>query len=127
MMKDQKGITLVALIITIIVMLILVAVTISVALQGGLFDNARRANSKTIEAQIKEAMVLAKAEVMADYYADGTEVNADIYADKVEGYLDEKYKDKVVASYSGNDVSVTVDGTSYGTFTAVPGMNTSSN
>ena len=40
-MKKEKGITLIALIITIIVMLILVAVTISVALNGGLFNNAK--------------------------------------------------------------------------------------
>ena len=39
-MKNQKGITLIALIITIIVMLILVAVTISVVLNGGLFEKA---------------------------------------------------------------------------------------
>ena len=51
MMKGQKGITLVALIITIIVMLILVAVTISVALNGGLFDNARAARKETKIAQ----------------------------------------------------------------------------
>ena len=46
MMKEQKGITLVALVITIIVMLILVAVSVTVALRGGLFDQARDAKSK---------------------------------------------------------------------------------
>ena len=69
-MKGQKGITLVALIITIIVMLILVAVTISVALNGGLFDNARKARRETKIAQVKEAMALAKAEILSDYYAN---------------------------------------------------------
>ena len=39
-MKNTKGITLIALIITIIVMLILVAVNISVALNTGLFKSA---------------------------------------------------------------------------------------
>ena len=43
MMKGQKGITLVALIITIIVMLILVGVSITVAINGGLFDKANEA------------------------------------------------------------------------------------
>lgn len=47
MMKEQKGITLVALVITIIVMLILVGVSISVALNGGLFDNAKDAADNT--------------------------------------------------------------------------------
>ena len=69
-MKDQKGITLVALIITIIVMLILVAVTISVALNGGLFTNARNARRDTKGSEVREAMALAKAEVLSNYYAN---------------------------------------------------------
>ena len=45
MMKGQKGITLVALIITIIVMLILVGVSVTVAIDGGLFSKAKTAGS----------------------------------------------------------------------------------
>ncbi len=67
-MKNQKGITLVALIITIIVMLILVAVTISVALNGGIFTKAREANLGTKVAQVKEAIALAKTDALSDYY-----------------------------------------------------------
>ena len=47
MYKNNKGITLIALIITIIVMLILVSVTISMAVNGGLFEQAGRAVSQT--------------------------------------------------------------------------------
>ncbi len=47
MMKDQKGITLVALVITIIVMLILVGVTITIAFNNGLFGKAREARDNT--------------------------------------------------------------------------------
>ena len=54
MMKGQKGITLVALVITIIVMLILVGVSVTVALNGGLFDTAQEATSKTNEALTEE-------------------------------------------------------------------------
>ena len=43
----QKGITLIALVITIIVMLILVSVTISMAVDGGLFDYAGKAVGDT--------------------------------------------------------------------------------
>ena len=50
MMKEQKGITLVALVITIIVMLILVGVSITFALNGGLFTNAKDAANNTAEA-----------------------------------------------------------------------------
>ena len=53
-MKNQKGITLVALIITIIVMLILVAVSVTVALQSGLFSAAGNAASKTKEERENE-------------------------------------------------------------------------
>ena len=49
-MRAEKGITLIALVITIIVMLILVAVTITMAVNGGLFDYASDATTKTNEA-----------------------------------------------------------------------------
>ncbi len=42
-MKNQKGITLVALIITIVVMLILVAVTVAVVVNSDLILNAEKA------------------------------------------------------------------------------------
>ena len=43
MLKEQKGITLVALVITIIVLVILVGVTLSVAINSGLINNAKKA------------------------------------------------------------------------------------
>ena len=46
-LKEQRGITLIALIITIIVMLILVGITISVSLNGGLFETAQVAKQQT--------------------------------------------------------------------------------
>ena len=46
-MKNQKGITLVALVITIIVMLILVAVSLTVAINNGLIGNAQKAATDT--------------------------------------------------------------------------------
>ena len=51
-MKGQKGITLVALVITIVVMLILVGVSVTVAINGGLFTKAREGATNTnVEAQ----------------------------------------------------------------------------
>ena len=52
--RDQKGITLIALVITIIVMLILVSVTITMAVNGGLFGYAKNAAVGTNEAKIQE-------------------------------------------------------------------------
>ncbi|MGN1351431.1 MAG: hypothetical protein ACI4VE_01370, partial [Clostridia bacterium] len=50
-MKSNKGITLIALVITIIVMLILVVVTIRISTNGGLFDYAGKAARETIKEQ----------------------------------------------------------------------------
>ena len=54
MKSKNKGITLIALVITIIVMLILVSVTISMAINGGLFENAGRAVRETENAKEQE-------------------------------------------------------------------------
>ncbi len=54
----NRGITLIALIITIIVMLILVGVTISIALNGGLIEKAKEAKTKTERAQKQEEDLL---------------------------------------------------------------------
>ena len=59
MLKKQNGITLIALIITVIVMLILVGVTINVALNGGLFEKGSEAAKKTEEDAIYEQAIMA--------------------------------------------------------------------
>ncbi len=68
--RKNKGITLIALIITIIVMLILVGVTVNVALNGGLFDAAKQAASGMNMAQIKEKAEIAKVVLIADAQTD---------------------------------------------------------
>lgn len=60
-MKKQKGITLIALIITIIVMLILVGVTVTTAINGGLFEKARIAAAGTQKEVDKEKLSMALA------------------------------------------------------------------
>lgn len=83
MMKGQKGITLVALVITIIVMLILVGVSITVAMQGGLFDTARNAATGTNEAAQGEKNL---AEGQVEYKKDGK-----IYTTTVEDIANGNY------------------------------------
>ena len=61
----QNGITLIALIITIIVMLILVAVTINMAVNGGLFENAGKAVGDT-KNEINKEQELANGKVEID-------------------------------------------------------------
>ena len=79
--KTQKGITLIALVITIIVMLILVGVTISMALNGGLFGYAKKA-AKDTESQKQAEQELSSGEVT---------VNEKDYA-SIDDYLNNKLK-----------------------------------
>lgn len=64
MMRAEKGITLVALVITIIVMLILVAVSVTFAVQSGLFTQADQATKDWSAKEQDEAN--AKAQVMVN-------------------------------------------------------------
>lgn len=62
-MKSQKGITLVALIITIIVMLILVSVTLTIVLgENGLINKAKEAGKETNSAHAKETEVFVTSD-----------------------------------------------------------------
>ncbi len=92
--KTQKGITLIALVITIIVMLILVGVTISISLQGGLFGYAKNAAKDTRNA-LEQEKTLANGDII-DYYLNvSQEVQAlPEYdkAEKTEGILTENAK-----------------------------------
>ncbi len=54
-LKTKRGITLIALVITIIVMLILVAATVTVALNEGLFQSAKKATADTEAAREAES------------------------------------------------------------------------
>lgn len=56
-MKNQKGITLVALIITIIVMLILVAVSVAVVINSNLLGTADKAGEKYKQEAANEANI----------------------------------------------------------------------
>lgn len=69
MMRAEKGITLVALVITIIVMLILVAVTVTFAVQSGLFTSAREAGNSW------EAKSEAENNLKVDDFLSGTTVS----------------------------------------------------
>lgn len=65
-MRKQKGITLISLIITIIIMMILVGVTVTVAIKGDLFDKTKQAALGMSMAQIQEKAEMAKYTVLID-------------------------------------------------------------
>lgn len=67
MMKNQKGITLIALVITIIVLLILAGVSIAMLTgENGLLTKAGNAKTQTNEAEAKEAVTIAVGTILAN-------------------------------------------------------------
>lgn len=79
-MKNQKGITLVALIITIIVMLILVAVSVAVVIQSNIFGTAEKTGEKYKQEAANESNI-GEGNIVKG--ADGKEHSIDYYANKV--------------------------------------------
>ncbi len=82
----DRGITLIALIITIIVMLILVGVTLTVSLNGGLFSTAKKAVKQT---QISELIERAQTDILIEQARNG----GNITKDKLKEILDKYFKD----------------------------------
>lgn len=88
-MKKMRGITLIALIITIIVMLILVGVTVTTAINGGLLKQAQKAKTRHEEEYIKEqiqiALVSSIDERLIEYeYGTGGNVNLLVLKQELE-------------------------------------------
>ncbi len=66
-MKDQKGITLIALVITIIVLLILAGVSIAMLTgDNGILTKAGTASQKSIAGEVEEAIKLGVADIVAN-------------------------------------------------------------
>ena len=99
--KENKGITLIALIITIIVMLILVGVTINVALNGGLFSKAEEATTKTKIAQVQEALTIKKAEIIAENKRTVSEYNLTVNDLTMSNELKNEFSDKLIIGKDG--------------------------
>ena len=113
MLKEQKGITLVALIITIIVMLILAGVSISLVVgDDGVLSQAQDVEPAQIKGALKEAVALANADMIAAYYAnsaDGsyeTNLNPTKEAD-IENFIGNNfsYDSKYNATLSGTTLT----------------------
>ena len=103
MMKGQKGITLVALIITIIVMLILVGVSITIAMNGGLFDTARSAATNTNTAA-KAEQNLANGSIDYRVDSDDSGKNYIIYHTTADAIANGSYNTAASTTYI-NDVA----------------------
>lgn len=70
-MRNERGITLIALVVTIVVLLILAGVTITYALgSNGLFTNAQKAELNSELGNLRDYASLAKFDVLAKYSED---------------------------------------------------------
>ena len=87
---NNKGITLVALVITIIVLLILAGISIQSITNTGLFANAKKAKEKSMEGQLKEEIGLAIQSIQTEEIYKGNSVTLETLAG---GQLEKKLKD----------------------------------
>ena len=109
-MKNQKGITLIALVITIIVLLILAGVSIAMLTgDNGILSNAQKAQTNTVTKSNEEILKLAVADVIADYYANGGTGSPSITKTTLETSMTTVSND-----YGTDDVSVEDDATAEG-------------
>ena len=77
---NNKGITLVALAITIIILLILAGISIQAITNTGLFANAKKAKEKSMEGQLKEEISLAIQSIQTEEIYKGNSVTLETLA-----------------------------------------------
>ena len=92
-MKGTKGITLIALVITIIVMLILVAITLTIAINGGIFDKATDAERL---ADIKETQNLIYTDLTAEIIDRESRLKLEDVTDILNKYVEQNYDENQI-------------------------------
>ena len=78
--KSNRGITLVALVITIVILLILAGISIQAINNTGLFANAKKAKEKSMEGQLKEEISLAIQSIQVEEISKGNGVTLETLA-----------------------------------------------
>ena len=96
--RQSKGITLVALIITIIVLLILAMVSIRLVMNGGIIDRAEKGTKAYTEAEVQEQIKLAYSEWQTARWTGETRTAADFVKASLEKTYGENTVDKVEES-----------------------------
>ena len=120
-LRRNKGITLVALVITIIILLILAGISIQAITNTGLFVNAKKAKEKSMEGQLKEEITLAIQSIQTEEIYKGNSVTLetlargqlekelkDITAELTDGEINGEYKDYEYTIDS--NLNVTING-----------------
>lgn len=111
-MRSKRGITLIALIITIIVMLILVGVTINISAKGQLFEQARQARNDYEREQIRENLMGYLVEKEIESYTETATITDDameklidiVIKTGVDGYNFTVYKEEIYYNWSKVDI-----------------------
>lgn len=113
--KENRGITLVALVITIVILLILAGLSISTLTNTGLFKKAKEAKEKTQNTEKEQNKILNEYETALNQYDEKTlvyKVNSGII--KIGNYVsytpDQANTDKILEelkTYSGSDANTT--------------------
>lgn len=114
-MKNQNGITLVALVITIIVLLILAGVSISLVIgQNGVLNQASNAVNAQEQATVKQDVEMAVASCVTDMYAamaTNTSANIDTYLTQTN--LVKYCSADATVTYTKPTVTYVIGGTTY--------------
>ena len=92
-MKKETGITIVALVVTIVVMLILVGVSVTVSINGRLFNTTKESTYKTEVSQVKEAL---EEEIVQRKARRESVDNITIKDLDIPNKIKDKYKDKLI-------------------------------
>jgi len=98
---NNKGITLVALVITIIILLILAGISIQAITNTGLFANAKRAKDESMKGQLKEEISLAIQSIQTEEIYKGNSVTLETLAG---GQLQKELKD-ITAELAGGEIN----------------------
>ena len=102
-MKSERGITLVALVVTIVVLLILAGVTITYALSdNGIFKRAQESAMVSEQATVRDAVSNAQAEALIEHYDTATTDKSTV-KDLVEKYVPSGWTATASTATIGND------------------------
>ena len=94
--KSNFGITLIALIITILILLILAGVTLNMVMgENGIFGKANRAKNKTEVAQYEEELRMCVLEVQTEEASNGRTFNMDTIKNNLDTYI-QKLEDETI-------------------------------
>ena len=93
-MKEKNGITLVALIVTIVILLILAGISILTLTNQGLFGNAKQAESKSKMAEARELIVFTLNEWHMDNASKGT---------AIDNFFNQKVVDNEIDAFEAGD------------------------